>query len=101
MKTLEIYNAPVVLINSESYQPLKHNRGAERFQDSCKRGGSGRDYVKVVDVKIEKPCKVCLEVKTLDQFSLNCMTRDGTRNKCILCSRIKAMQNYHARQEKK
>ena len=92
--TALVYGAPVVLYKSEGYRVLKHNKTAEEFQKSLQVGGSA------VKLPKAKPCKICREVKLLEEFSINKSCRDNRINKCKACSELERLKKAAKEREK-
>jgi hypothetical protein len=72
---LLIYSAPVVLGNSETMQGIKHNQGAEDFQNKLYRGG-------IITGKLEGSCKN-------GHLRKDNTGREGTVQYCIPCKKAK------------
>tara|TARA_B110000908_G_C10247393_1_gene449653 strand:- start:619 stop:957 length:339 start_codon:yes stop_codon:yes gene_type:complete len=84
---LLIYSAPVVLGNSETMRGIKHNQGAEDFQNELYKGG-------IIAGKLEGSCKN-------GHLRKDNTGRDGTVQYCIPCKKAtlklkarKARDNY-------
>ena len=88
-----IGQAPVTLFKSEALKPLKHNKGAQEFQESLQVGKT----VIIEAVQGVKICKLCLAVKCYSEFRDHPTARDGKRGKCRACESEIQKARYHNR----